>query len=131
MSQQSSDDYLDAIFHDALRTRDNAWAAFVANLNRLSEMLGSQRRFAADFGHLVPAQQQRPLAAEAPGAPTEMPTTPPPLPEGVPYTSNIPPPGAYDEAEAAAAFQQRFGLRRAAAAGDNQPGLDGVLGGRR
>ena len=91
MSDETSD-ILDALFRQGQLARDDWWAAYLGTLNRLAAELGNQRRFAADFGHLVPRPAPEPLHAMPPDQTAahdghvsdyaEPPrTAPPPLPQ--------------------------------------------------
>lgn len=73
-AKMSPDDMLDGLYREGQRIASEWLAAYVANLNRLSRELGSQRQFAIDLGHLVP----RPHHAMSNGDDKQ--GMPPPLP---------------------------------------------------
>lgn len=123
----ATDDYLEALYREGLRIRDEWFATYVANLNVLGRTLGTSQQFIADMRHLMPPPQpQAPLASEPepPHAQQEFPRTPPPIPGMHGY---VPPPmeGGTDEDFEARHYERQNRAR------DMEPGLDGVMGGRR
>lgn len=101
----ATDDHLDALYQEGLRIRDDWFAAYVANLNRLARELGLAEKFAADFRHILPAP----------------PVVPPPL-------SSAPLPEMTDvqRQEQYKRWQEAVGRH------DDEPiGLDGIPGGMR
>ena len=103
----ATDDHLEALYREAVRIRDDWFAAYVANLNRMAKELGSAQQFVTDFGHLVP----RPMASHAP---------PPPLPE------TTQPEMTEAKREQYRRWQEAVGRY------DDEPiGLDGIPGGMR
>lgn len=88
-------DIIGLLYQRGQKIRDDWWAAYVANLDRVAAELRQVEQFPADFGHLVPRHVQSAPASH------DMPEyAPPPLP------SNAPPDNRADQLRV---WQETFG----------------------